>query len=316
MIFRLRKRMVQTWMFSSIFQMPSISLRNIFLCVFLAGLNGMAGESVTNQNEAKLIASGKTQVEIGKWDDAIELFQRALELNPTNNLILELKGTAYFAKGSFGKAVEDYTEAIRLGSQNASIFQNRANAFRAVKDYDKALADLNRSLHLNPTNPVALATRASVHAAKGDLLKAIEDSTEALYFAPENLIMLKQRGYYYYNMREIDNALLDWQNVLRLSPTDQDLLNTVSWIFATSPSPTRRNGKEALKLATRACEATAWSSWGCLDTLAAAYAENGNYKEAVKIQNQALNMVGVSEDHLKSMRKRLLLYENQKAYRE
>jgi hypothetical protein len=53
-----------------------------------------------------------------------------------------------------------------------------------------------------------------------------------------------------------------------------------------------------------------------LDTLAAAYAETGDFENAVKFQSQAIEPSAASADQQAGMRKRLELYRKKKHYRE
>jgi hypothetical protein len=54
----------------------------------------------------------------------------------------------------------------------------------------------------------------------------------------------------------------------------------------------------------------------CIDTLAAAFAEAGKFKEAAEQERQAMAMEGPSKDELKAMQARLLLYEQRRPYRD
>ena len=57
-----------------------------------------------------------------------------------------------------------------------------------------------------------------------------------------------------------------------------------------------RNGKEAVELAIKACELSNWKNWGIIDTLAAAYAEAGNFEQAINYQRQVMQMINSSGD--------------------
>jgi hypothetical protein len=78
-----------------------------------------------------------------------------------------------------------------------------------------------------------------------------------------------------------------------------------------------RNGSEAVILAKRAAELDHWRSHQFIDTLAAAYAEAGDFESAVKYEEQALTKVANTPlETIKRMQKRLGLYKTHQPYRD
>jgi len=76
-----------------------------------------------------------------------------------------------------------------------------------------------------------------------------------------------------------------------------------------------RDGKRAVELATRVCELTEWKYANPLDTLAAAYAEVGDFDKAVEWQEKASKLYTDADDRKKG-EDRLKLYQQRKPYRE
>ena len=92
----------------------------------------------------------------------------------------------------------------------------------------------------------------------------------------------------------------------------------MAWLLATTPDPALRNGPEAVALATRAEELAPAGDPIVLDTLAAAYAETGQFVEAVTIANRALDLAVERRDEslANAIRTRILLYEKNAPFRD
>ncbi|HEY0791482.1 MAG TPA: hypothetical protein VGD78_10505 [Chthoniobacterales bacterium] len=104
---------------------------------------------------------------------------------------------------------------------------------------------------------------------------------------------------------------------VHLQPDDPTTLNDLAWMLATSQNKQVRDGRRALSLATKACRLGRWSNAFALDTLAAAYAENGRFLEAVRYEQWAIHNLRSADEkiQLNGMQDRLRLYQEGEPYR-
>ena len=124
------------------------------------------------------------------------------------------------------------------------------------------------------------------------------------------------RGIAYNEKKEYGKAIEDCSQAIRLDPKSADSHNALAWVFATCPKEGVRDGKKAIEHATRACELSQWKNAYMLDSLAAAHAETGNFKDASKWQKAAIEMGYDDKEDTEKARQRLKLYEEGKPYRE
>jgi tetratricopeptide (TPR) repeat protein len=94
-------------------------------------------------------------------------------------------------------------------------------------------------------------------------------------------------------------------------------LNSAAWILATDPNPELRDPKAALEFAKKACDLTGGKNAPALDTLAVAFAANGDFDSALRWQSQAIERgANESADERAGFLQRYKLYEARKPYIE
>jgi serine/threonine-protein kinase len=101
-----------------------------------------------------------------------------------------------------------------------------------------------------------------------------------------------------------------------INPENLDAQNLLAWSYATDLNPRLRNGPEALRLALHCVEVSHRTDWLYLDTLAAAYAECGQFQSAVQTEEEVLafpDMSALPADAVAELKTRLELYKSGKA---
>src|SRR5262249_3842694 len=118
---------------------------------------------------------GITWYQQGAWDQAIEDYSEAIELNPRFAQAFFSRGNALDSKREFDRAIEDYDRAIKLDPTYAKAFNNRALVWDEKRQYDRAIQDYGRAIILNPTYAQAFNNRGVAYVHKGEYDRAIRD---------------------------------------------------------------------------------------------------------------------------------------------
>ena len=252
-----------------------------------------------------------------KFDQAITNYDRAISLSPSNPDYYLRRGCAYSGKGEFGKAIENFSNAIDLEPLFASAYAERIRAYRMIRNFEAIISDCTKLIGLTAqTNGWWFFERGWACADSRNNKQAIRDFGEYIRLCPGGAaIGYANRGLIYSREGDFERGIADCRRAVELERTNQVALNNLAWLLSVCPITSYRDGEEALIHAKKAVELSNSTNSLYLGTLAAAYAEAGNFPEAVRSQRQAIK-VGFDEEDAKRASDRLLLFEQGKPYRE
>jgi tetratricopeptide (TPR) repeat protein len=210
--------------------------------------------------------------------------EKAIAISPNFVPFPVLLGDILLAGGKTNQAVEKYQSALRLDHSSIMARLGLGRAYLAEHHVADAAAEFNAVLHDQPRNFEAHRWLAHTFQIQG---KAAE-------------------------------AVAEFHASLNLQPNQPDTLNDLAWLLATDPHAEIRHGAEAVQLATRACALTLEQEPRLLGTLAAAYAETGDFDKAVAAGQKAHDIAlaqgrkALAETNLQL----LTLYRAHKPFRE
>jgi tetratricopeptide (TPR) repeat protein len=223
------------------------------------------------------------------------------------------------------------TKVLETDPKDFSARFNRALAYESMREYDKAIADyctvIEGDTDFSRNGDGKEKSLARTHHYRGrayqwykqENAKAVADYTEALRLDPQIEMLHYRRGQAYNALKEYAKAKADFVVALERDPDYPNLLCAYAWQLATSPDAEFRDAKKALELAQKANQKFNWKVAAHVETLAAAYAESGEFEEAVKWQKKALELfVAKAKAHPglhKAMQARLKQYETGKPFR-
>jgi Tfp pilus assembly protein PilF len=160
----------------------------------------------------------------------------------------------------------------------------RAQIYSREGKYDLALKDCNEALRQDRTIVEAALLRADVNARLGKYAEASKEYDYLVSLHPKRVTLAR-------------------------------VLSDRAWFYATCPNVSFRNGQQAVKDAKVACSIMVWQDEDMIDTLAAAYAETGDFNLAVQYASQALGVKDISPTDAKRIQRHLESFQQHKPIR-
>lgn len=185
-------------------------------------------------------------------------------------------------------------------------------------DVAGAKRDLDTALHADPTFWPALYVRAQIFAGQGKYDLAIQDCNEALRQYRGFIEAALLRARINSHLGKYAEALREFNYLVSIHPQSVTLARALSdraWFQATCPNASFRNGRQAVKDAKAACSIMAWKDENMIDTLAAAYAETGDFDSAARYAAQALAIKGIEPVDSKRIQRHLALFQQHQPIR-
>jgi tetratricopeptide (TPR) repeat protein len=245
---------------------------------------------------------------------AIEHFARAVAGDPGyaeahNNL-----GAALQRQGNIARAAAHFERAVSLDPDHAEAHNNLGVILERRRDLVRATEHYERALRIDPDFAEAHSNLGNVLLSRGDLAGAKARYESALGVRPDFAEAHNNLGFVLARQGDLRGAVSHYRRALEIRPTLFHAATGLAWALATSVDASLRNGHEALAWAEHCAEATDYRDPTCLETLAAAHAELGDFEQAIRWQSQAVSLFPA--DHNAALRSRLRLYQSGAPYRE
>ena len=219
-----------------------------------------------NKKEVALhLKQGEAKLKEGRYEQAVEEFKKAIELDPDSADAHHLLGLAYLKTDTRVRALEELREAIRLRPEWVEAHYDLARAYYDFGDYKNAASSFEEAIRLRPDFFAALidlgATyqHSGLHTKSAEVLRravllrpdhldakvalgnalllsaqpqeAIEVLEQVVRLSPENALAYSLLGEAYRSLGKFQEALTALNQALRISPEDSVALNYLGMLF-------------------------------------------------------------------------------------
>ena len=251
----------------------------------------------------------------GQVDEAIAEYRVALARDPGYPQIYINLGTALIEKGQIQEAIGAFQQALALNPDSALAHHALGATLARTGQLDDAILQYRKALDIQPRDARVQFEFANLLLQSGKVDEAIAHYRTGLKLAPE-------RGAFYHNLAialirkgEWAEAIAECQEGMRIDPGNLPLADALARLWATCPVATLRDGPAAVKLATRVEQASGGKNPMFMDTLAAAYAEAGDFTNALAKARSGLELAADREQKA-TLEEHIRLYEANRPFHE
>jgi tetratricopeptide (TPR) repeat protein len=284
-------------------------------------------------------------------EEAIRAFEQALQIDPQLATARHALCRLLMASGR-GQAAIPHLEKILLAEpNNASARRDLGFALLQADRAEEAIPHLESALKTLPPSGAAHYDLAIALFKSGQTEAAVPHFQKASEAEPQNLEFLNNLGWALLQSGQVDEAIARFRAVLKMQPdagpthqtlaiallrkgeareaithyqfflnqlpNDARALSDLAWVLATWPDAAIRDGRRALELSRRANQLSGDRQPEFLRTLAAAHAENGQFAEAIKTAQRAIDLAQAESNPelVDALRLQLKRYEMDSPFR-
>jgi tetratricopeptide (TPR) repeat protein len=262
----------------------------------------------------------------GNRDDALADIDRVIDARPRDprDVLMQRQARLLRARilqqaGDSEQALADIEAVLEQDEENPAALEMKGLLAAEREDYPEAIRAFRRLVQANRDDPVVLTQLGMLYLAAKQPREAIRRFTRAIELDADSFVSRRGRSDAAITIGDHKAAVTDLEKALTIEADDSGILNNLAWILATSPDDELRDGGRAVELATKACEVTEWKQAHIISTLAAGYAERGDFDNARKYARQAVETgtAAGGEDEIRGqLEKELASYEEGKPWRE
>ena len=172
-----------------------------------------------SKNEFYYANLGKALNEMRKFDEAIENFTKAIELDPLSSHFFHLRAISFGESKNYSKAIEDMEKAIDLDSSFPIYFVHLGNLLRKIQKNEEAIVQFKKAISIDQNYGNAFNSLAFVYLDLKNYEAAVEAFKEAIKIS-SNYIFYSNLGFAYSKWKKYDQAIEQYEKAIEIKYDD------------------------------------------------------------------------------------------------
>lgn len=173
---------------------------------------------------------GLSLQQLNREDEAMDYFEKAVQLNSTDIVMLSTIALAYDNRGNYKRSSDLYEMALKIDPQNALVLNNYAyNLSERGENLERALGMSKIAVEKDPENASYLDTIGWIYFKLKNYKLAKSNIERSLFINPNSAVVLEHLGDVYNAMKDSDNALKYWKMSLEKNPNNRTLSEKINF---------------------------------------------------------------------------------------
>ncbi|MBL9116497.1 MAG: tetratricopeptide repeat protein [Verrucomicrobiaceae bacterium] len=250
-------------------------------------------------------------------EGALAEFRHALKLDPSYIDASNHLANTLFQNGRTEDAIQSYRATLAIDPAHPDANNNLGLALLLSGRVEESIAYFKKSLDHRPNSPDVRSNLGAAFMHLGKLADA-ERELRAALDAKAGINAHHNLALCLFRQGRLTDSVRAYEGALKLSPDHVNSLSELAWVLSTAADDSIRDGNRALTLAQRAAAITQYTEPRVLRSLAASFAEIGDFSQAQTYANKAhqlANGVG-DQSYAEQLAEQIAKYRNQKPWRE
>ena len=244
-------------------------------------------------------------IQASYWKNSQTLWTHTLAVTSDNDVAHNNLGFIFLRRGELDEAISHFQTALNIRANNpqthynlgsALVHSNLGNALVRKKLVDEAITHYEKAVELRPDYADGHYNLGSALLQKGRIDEAIAHWQKTVSIQPNDAEAHTTLGDALLRKGEIGDAITHYEKALEIAPHSILTLNNLAWALSTCPDASLRNGARAIELTQKADQLAGGQNPIFIRTLAAAYAENGRFNDAIETAQRAVQLATAQDN--------------------
>ncbi len=219
-----------------------------------------------------------------QWEEAIAAYNQAIILNPNSNLFYQGLADALVQQKNYEQAIANYQKAIELSPDFSWTYHQLGNALSEQERWEEATVAYYQGIGLNPKFFGSYYKLGEICSKTGKHEEAINWYRQALEINPDSFWLHFTLGNALCETQEFDEALTEYYQAIEFEPNTDWLYPPLGKVLIA-----QQRWDQAIKVYCKAVELNSNNLW-LLDQLAETLIEQREVETAISVYQECLKI--------------------------